>query len=987
MARLDLSFLGTFHATLDGRPLTHFRANNNKGLLVYLALNGERPVAREVLAALFWPDESGETAHNNLRQALYQLRQLLGDTTNDTPVLIATRQAVQFNCASDHTLDVTHFLRAIEAHDLDAAVAHYAGELLPGFTCDSLEFEDWLRLERERLHQLALEALFEAAQDHLAAGRPDKAQAHARRQLALEPWREPAHRQLMQAHALAGDRAAALAQYETAGATLGAELGVQPSPETVALREAIAAGRYGPGAAGETIRPPQPRRHNLPANLTPFIGREIELGQIERLLTREGQRLVTIVGPGGMGKTRLALAAGTALLEQYEDGVYFVDLTPLARAGDIPQMIAVALDYQAPDRSAALAPQLLAALKERQLLLILDNFEHLLDGATQVSAMLQACPRLSVLATSRERLRLAGESRYELGGLDFPDEVSAENALGYTAVQLFADSGRRARPGFAITAANVADVAHICRQVQGMPLALVLAAAWLELLSPAEIAAEIAHGLDFLAAELGDLPARQRSMHAVFDCTWQMLSPEQRAVVATLSVFRGGFSRDAAEQVAGANLRLLLSLVNQSLLQRRPDGRFTMHELLRQFAADRRRESQHSEEAEVAHARYFAHLVKSELDRLRDYAPVHVPERLANEADNLYRAWFYAIDHGLAEEAADLAGGLYGIANAHGSQAEDFFELGLWALASGGVAETNLPMLRLRLIALVWQEAFDLAADVKKACLDHLPTVIRAGDPELLFHFYCLLVLTSGWANDPDALTWAEKAAEVARSQSAEYTAVIAAAYADNARVALGLSQADTVARLEGHLAYLEANPAPGRLHFEVLGALQREALARGDFEQALDYGNRLLNIAKGSRNMYGISVAGYSLAETCMRLGRPAQAARHLLDVLDWHVAVARVWQTLGCLTSICRYPEPLEFVGEAVTTLAMVYHHPETIGRLRESIDAARPQLQADMGAAAFATAWEKGRGLSFEAGLALARNALLAVINRVSPKSLDA
>ena len=199
MARLDLSFLGTFHILRDGQALTHFRANNNRGVLAYLALNRHRPVAREVLAALFWPDESDATAHNNLRQAIYQLRQLLGDTANEgVPYLNITRQTAQFNPDSDYTLDVSRFLAAIEMRDLDTAAALYQGELLPGFTCDSLAFEEWLRLERERLHQLALEAMFEAAQDHLAANRPDKAGALARRQLALEPWREPAHRQLMQ---------------------------------------------------------------------------------------------------------------------------------------------------------------------------------------------------------------------------------------------------------------------------------------------------------------------------------------------------------------------------------------------------------------------------------------------------------------------------------------------------------------------------------------------------------------------------------------------------------------------------------------------------------------------------------------------------------------------------------------------------------------------------------------------------------------------
>ena len=284
-------------------------------------------------------------------------------------------------------------------------------------------------------------------------------------------------------------------------------------------------------------------------------------------------------------------------------------------------------------------------------------------------------------------------------------------------------------------------------------------------------------------------------------------------------------------------------------------------------------------------------------------------------------------------------------------------------------------MLRLRLIALIWSEGFHVAATVKENCLAFLPTLLQHGTPELIFYLYCLLVLTCSWTNDPEALIWAERAAEAARAQQDELAEVMAAAYAENARVILGLSEPDTLSRLEGYLTYLEAMTVPGSLVFEVLGSLQNESLTRGNFEQALAYGNRLLNIAKGTRNMYGISVAGYSLANTCTQMGRPAQAARHLLDVLDWHVSVARVWQTLGCLMSICSFPEALGHEDEAVAVLSMVYHHPEAIARVREQIDAARPRLQASIGPAAFAVAWERGRSLSFEDGLALVRAALLA------------
>jgi hypothetical protein len=446
--------------------------------------------------------------------------------------------------------------------------------------------------------------------------------------------------------------------------------------------------------------------------------------------------------------------------------------------------------------------------------------------------------------------------------------------------------------------------------------------------------------------------------------------------MTTLSVFHGGFARDAAEQVAGANLRLLLTLANQSLLQRRPDGRFTIHELLRQFAADRRREDQGGEAAELAHARYFAHLVKTELDRRRDDAPTLAPDLLTGDGENLYRAWFYAIDHGLADAAADLSGGLYALANAQGVQTEALFDDGLRALARAGLAETHPAMLHLRLMALTWLEGFRVASVLKEKCLDFLPIAERHGDPRLLFRLYCLLVSSCRWSGDPQALTWAERAAGVARAQQDELALVNAAAQADIARVALGLSEPETLSRLDKHLAYLETTPAPSRLLFEVLEALQNETLAHGDFEQALIYGRRLQNMTKGFRNMYAISVAGYGLAETCLRLGRPAQAAGQLLDVLDWHVALAKVWQTLGCLASICTFAERLGYAEAAAAVLSMTYHHPQALHRIRDEFSAVGPQLQAALGDEVFAAAWEKGKVLDYDTAVAQMRATLMAL-----------
>ena len=973
MARLGLSFLGTFHVTLDQQPVSHFRSNNIRGLLVYLTLHGERPVAREVLAALFWPDDRGENAHNNLRQAIYQLRQLLGDTASDAPFLTVTRQALQFNCASDHTLDVSRFVQAIEAHDLDAAVGHYAGELLPGFTCDSLEFEEWLGLEREHLHQLALEAMFEAAQDHLAAGRLDKAQAHARRQLALEAWREPAHRQLMQVFALAGDRAKALAQYEVCRVILGEQLGVEPSPETRALRDEIAAGRYGRALTEELIRPPERKRHNLPADTMPFIGRETELAAITHLLTHGRQRLVTIVAPGGMGKTRLALAVGASLLEQYDDGVYFVDLASVERAEDVLPAIATVLNYQAPDRSVDLKPQLLASLGRRQLLLILDNFEQVLGGAALVNELLRACAQLSLLVTSRQRLHLAAESRYELGGLDFPGVLTVAAAQEYTAVRLFVASGRRARPDFTLTADNVADVARICRQAQGMPLALILAAAWLELLTPGEIAAEIEHGLEFLSADLADLPARQRSMVAVFDRSWRIMTPEEQTVMARLSIFRGGFTREAAEGVAGANLRILLALVNKSLLQRHLDtGRFTIHELLRQYAAARRRAIDPGEEVELAHCRAFARLT-GEILIGETYVPF-VPPRLAADMDNIHRAWRYALTHALVDEVVYLIRALTVDNCSQGVNPTIAYQEAQQALQQRVLPETHPMMLTLQQQELGTLWGWENTTVIKDRYRKFLPIAQEHGEARTLFWAYIGLGGVHMPEEGAEALACVQKAAQVALESGNELHYRLAEAFEISNRAELGLGNEMAATRIPELMDYLVRNDPFHSMNYDLYWALSDHYLSLRAYDQAIACGLRGLNMSKSWRHLYYIGHSTGKLADIYLQLDETAEAARHLLDDIDWHLAIGQTWQTLGALWSLLAHFATLFGGGPVVVpTLAMVYHHSDVTPFYRQLITSVLPRFKAEMGAESFAAAWEQGKTWDFDSAVNQVRSTL--------------
>ena len=973
VAKLTLSLLGTSQIALDEQPIAYFRSINVQGILIYLALQPAQTVSRDVLAALFWPDKPQSRARANLRQSLYQLRTLLGDIKSPQwPFLLITRHAVQINPQADYAVDVQQFLAAIENHDLQTAVSLYQGELLPGFACDSMQFENWLRQERETLHRLALAAMHELASDYLQAGHMQEARNVACRQLHFEPWREAAHRQLMLAYALAGDRANAQAQYEACRTVLHDELGLAPSPETTLLFEDMKGGKFAPAITGQPIQPPRRISHTLPAETAPLIGRDLELAQVSNLFTRYGQRLVTIVGPGGMGKTRLALAAGYALGEQYQNGVYFVDLAPLERVDEIPAAIAAALDFQPPDKSGDLFPQLLKFLRARQFLLILDNFEHLLGGSNLVAKMMAACPAVAILATSRQALNMAIESRFELGGLEYPESLTAENAGDFTAVQLFLNSGRRVRSAFNLNENNIEGVIRICRLVEGMPLGLILAASWLGLLSPAEIAAEIEGSLQFLAADLADLPPRQRSMQAVFERSWTMLAPDEQIVLAGLSIFRGGFTRQAAEQVAGANLRILLSLAGKSLVQRRAqNGRFTLHELLRQFAASKRHEDQDSAQIpRRAHCRYFARQCRQEFRRGLGFWPNQLPMKLAADRENIHRAWDYAVEQGLAEELVELTRGMETIHFYQGLRSNALLERAQHALRQHGAGETNPALLYLKLMGA--DHLLDHRA-TRRYLLDLLPLIKQTGDSRLLFWAYERLNHLAEDENS-QALDWVEKAVLTARDTGDAILVKQAEAYLMRTRVALGLGDSSSLQMLQEMLATLEPDFPNSFAVYCILWSLAEHCRAIAEYELAIHCGLRCLNIAKNWPNIYWISKANRTLAGIYLQQNLPGQAKHHLLDSLEWHLAAGREWQTIGYLYAVCLlYPHQVGGLDTAVSTTSMVYHHPEAAVDFRRAIEDGLPPLEEQLGPEAFNLAWEKGKELDFDTAVARVRSAL--------------
>jgi len=389
---------------------------------------------------------------------------------------------------------------------------------------------------------------------------------------------------------------------------------------------------------------------NLPIFPTPLIGRDRELEKLNELLRDPQCRMLTLVGPGGIGKTRLAIEAAACMQEVFADGVYFI---PLASVGSIDAVIATIANAIHFSFHGPIDPklQLLNYLQDKQLLLIVDNVEHLLDGTphheTIVEILVQILQRaalVKLLATSRECLGLQDEWVFEVQGLPIPESISEEGSAQNTSVELFLQRARRAHVGFNATLEDYPAIVRICQLVDGMPLAIELAAAWVRTLTCDEIAQEIARGLDILSISARDFPARHRSMRAAFDHSWKLLTEEEQNVLLWLSVFRGGFKREAAEQVAGATLTVLSALMTKSLVRRSGAGRYDLHELIRQFAASKlAKDPEEMQTAQERHSLYYLRLLEEQGVRLQSRHQKEAVAELTGDIDNIRTAWDWSI--------------------------------------------------------------------------------------------------------------------------------------------------------------------------------------------------------------------------------------------------------------------------------------------------------------------------------------------------------
>lgn len=657
-----------------------------------------------------------------------------------------------------------------------------------------------------------------------------------------------------------------------------------------------------------------PPPHNLPTMPTTFIGRELEIQRAREILI--SSRLLTITGPGGIGKTRLAVQVATEVMDHFPQGVFWVPLASVT--SDIVNAITSALHisyYSSVDSET----QLSQYLRNKQILLVLDNFEHLTQNASLLSRLMEAAPAIKIIATSRQRLALHSESLLELGGFDFPAPSVHRAIAGYPAVQLFIQSARRVQPAFSLNDENKQAIVNICQLVEGSPLGIELAASWVRLLSCPEIAQEILRNQDFLATDLQDMPERHRSLRAVFNHSWNLLQPEEQNALEGLAVFHGGFTRAAAAKVALASITTLISLLDKSLLYKIGDGRYALHEVLAGFGREKlAAQPERWTETRRLHATYYtSHLAGIEA-QLNDSRQVEGLELLGNEIENIRAAWEYAIANRLSEEIDQSLHSLYYYFNLRGRAHEGslLFESAASAMGQQDDPESQCLVARLNARRGVFEtrlSEYDRAAGLFEHCL----AVFRAqgNQPELAFtllSYGSCLVQVGAFESAHNIL-----------NQSLELHRVI-----DNARgIAATLNELGANEYQQGNYSLAEqfhleslrifreiSDPWGAAQSLSDLGNVESElgdyvkasqyyleslelsetigarsgvattlnnigdiARSRGDYREAQQYLSRSVEVYAELGDRYGRAVALLNLGDTALRLGQYSQAEENL--------------------------------------------------------------------------------------------------------------
>jgi predicted ATPase/DNA-binding SARP family transcriptional activator/DNA-binding CsgD family transcriptional regulator len=679
---MRVCLLGGFKVSVGSRTIESgaWRLRKASSLVKLLALAPSHRLHREQVMDLLWPDSGTRAASNNLRKTLHAARRIL-DPAMGSRYLASEDESLVLCPKSDLWLDVEAFeqaaaaaRRAKEPAAYRAAIDLYAGELLP-----EDRYEDWAENRREELRRTFLSVLVELAGIYEQHGEYGPGVNVLRKVVAEEPTNQEALTGLMRLYAHLGSKVEALAQYERLKVALSKQLGSEPAAMTTRLRDEIVTGKFPPvrtqpgGLPLEEL--PDGGKHNLPAPRTSLVGREREMVKVKRELAMT--RLLTLTGAGGSGKTRLALEVARDLVGAYPDGVWLVELAGLTERTLVPQAVAGAsgvLEHP----GEPLIDTLVDTLQVRNLLLVVDNCEHLVeDAARLVDVLLVSCPRLRVLATSREALDLPGETSWPVPPLSVPDSrdgptvgPTVEELEKSESARLFLARARNRNPSFAFTPENAQAVVQICRQLEGLPLAIELAAARIGTLSLKQISQRLGSSLELLTRGGRTAVPRQRTLKKTLDWSHNLLSEPERKLFRRLSVFAGGWTLEASEAVAsgedieeGEVLDLLSELVEKSLVAAEPTAeggvRYRKLEPVRQYAREKLEESGETEEIQRRHASFFLALAEEAKTTFPGPEEAWWLHRLEAEHDNLRAALSWSLGDGSRGLGLQLAAALW----------------------------------------------------------------------------------------------------------------------------------------------------------------------------------------------------------------------------------------------------------------------------------------------------------------------------------------
>jgi predicted ATPase/DNA-binding SARP family transcriptional activator len=984
-----IELFGGLRALSGERVIMRFRTHKTGALLAYLALFPGRPHPREELCDLLWPEAPLDSGRMNLRVALSSLRrQIEPPGTPHGAVLLADRSKIQLNPVACAT-DVADFEAAVEASSrpgadeaaaLTRAAGLYRGDLLPEI------YEDWALGERERLAQAHLGALHRLTRLLTQAGDFNRALGHAHRALPLDPLCEKSHRLLMRLYAALGRPDAARQQYQTLTQLLRVELNAVPSPKTRDLAARLDAPvsermAFPPDAFPSVPVPDKPRplsfedapaehapADSLPVTFTRFFGRAEERERLTALLTDPQTRLVTLTGPGGNGKTRLAVEAARGLGGPFPGGVWFVPLADLSEPRRLGDAILAALRLP---RAAPADPweQIVAALTGPPVLLILDNFEQIAAGAAPaVLSLLARVPALTCLVTSRRRLDVPGEREVPVAPLPVPGGTeTAEQVARSASAQVFVDRAQAVRPDFAVTDRSAPDLAALCRALEGIPLALELAAARIRALSLAQMRTRLDQRFELLASRRGDKGTRHRSLWAAIEWSYDLLPAHLQRFFTLISVFRGGWTLEAAEAVCEepAALEALAQLRANSLVGAEdslPELRFRLLESLREFAWEQLPFDER-EAAGERHAAFFAAQAARADDVLQGPDQADWLRRFEADAANLLVAldWLNDRPH-RASEALAMTTALYHFWLLSGRQREGRARLDAllarWTTPDAARADALT-------VAGNLAEAEGDLPGARALMEEGLALNLRLGREEQAARLRGDLgIVACRQGRLPEAQAHWEKTLAFWQGRN------------EPRRAAAMLNNLGILARRRGDTDTAQARFLECLTLYRQIGDTLRAATvlsnlgltadSRGDLEEAVGWFEESLALQRALGNARGVAITLNGLGMTTRKRGLLAEAQAYLSESLTIFTRMEDTGGILHCLQSLTEtwialgLPEPAAVALGALATMYQAGEITQLAGEA-EAWAGVEQALAAALGPDRFADARARGAALS--------------------------